>query len=73
PIGFPGIAKVYWWWGKDNKAKGIRLVAFWWGRNGGERCRVNGGKSLGEMYSTRFKRVLYKRLGSLAALAPPFV
>nr|GEV91816.1 putative reverse transcriptase domain-containing protein [Tanacetum cinerariifolium] len=40
PIGLPGIARVYWWWGKVNKAKGVRLVVFWWGRNGGERCRT---------------------------------
>nr|GEW24643.1 hypothetical protein [Tanacetum cinerariifolium] len=38
------LARVYLWWGKDNKANGVRLVVFWWGRNGGVSCRRNGGK-----------------------------
>nr|GEW23060.1 copia protein [Tanacetum cinerariifolium] len=38
-MGLPGIARVFLWWGKDNKAKRIRLVVLWWGRNGVVCCR----------------------------------
>nr|GEW62540.1 putative reverse transcriptase domain-containing protein [Tanacetum cinerariifolium] len=44
PIGLPGIAKVYWWWGKVNKAKGVRLVVLEWVKNGGVRAQEVGGK-----------------------------
>nr|GFB00389.1 hypothetical protein [Tanacetum cinerariifolium] len=45
PIGLPGIARVFLWWGKDNKAKVMCLVVQEWGRNGGVSCRRFGGKN----------------------------
>nr|GFB17476.1 hypothetical protein [Tanacetum cinerariifolium] len=38
------IARVFLWWGKDNKAKGGCLVVQEWSRNGGVSYRRNGGR-----------------------------